>query len=297
MAGIFDDLTKKYKAGNNGIKLLFINVGIYFLVSIFTIVVKLVTGSQADEILSQNFLALPASLEGIAHQPWTVITYMFTHFEFFHLLFNMLWLYGFSSLFLNFFTNKHLIGIYFFGGVLGGLVYVAAYNLFPFFDASRDGAMLVGASASVMALVFAVAAIAPNYRINLLFIGSISMKAMVLVTVLIDLLYLTGNNAGGHFAHLGGAMAGVLFALLYKRNIDSTGWIMRPIDHVLNWFKPRKKRKMKVKWQRPLNEQQYRDSKAKELSEIDGILEKIKKSGYESLSKEEKKRLFEAGSH
>lgn len=136
-------------------------------------------------------------------------------YDLLHLLFNMLWLYWFGQLFLLFFNAKQFGGVYILGGLSGAAVYLFAYNLLPYFVAVEG--MLLGASAAVLAVVFAVSAYAPDYKIRLLFIGNISIKYIALITVLIDLLSITSQNAGGHIAHIGGALFGFLFALRYKK--------------------------------------------------------------------------------
>lgn len=144
-----------------------------------------------------GIFALPASFIGFIHQPWSLFTYMFMHAGTCHILFNMLWLYWFGSLFLYFFSAKHLRGLYVLGGICGGLLYMVAYNVFPLFSSQVAGATLVGASASVLAIVAATAYREPNYRVQLFLFGAIRLKYLALVVIGIDVLSITSSNAGG----------------------------------------------------------------------------------------------------
>lgn len=213
-----------------------------------------------------------------------------------HILFNMLWLYWFGALFLSFFSAKHLRGVYILGGICGGLLYMAAYNIFPYFCPMTEYSFMLGASASVLAVVAATAYREPNYPIRLFLFGTIRLKYLALIVIGTDLLFITSSNAGGHIAHLGGALAGLWFAASLSKGADITAWINKSLDAVSSLFssKPRKP-KMKVHYgtdkQKDYN---YNARKKAQSDEIDRILDKLKKSGYESLTTEEKKSLFDA---
>ena len=221
------------------------------------------------------------------------------HAGIWHLLGNMLWLYWFGRLFLYFFSSKHLRGLYVVGGLLGGLLYIIAYNLFPIFSHQLYQATLVGASASVLAIAIATAVREPEYRINLMLIGPVKLKYFALFIVLFDALYVGSNNAGGHIAHLGGALAGWWFTRGVSQGYDITHWANVCIDAIGALFtqrerKPRKP-KMKVHTQNTRSaDYDYNARKKAQSDEVDKILEKLKKSGYSSLSDDEKRRLFEA---
>ena len=225
-----------------------------------------------------------------------LITYMFMHAGVLHILFNMLWLFWFGRLFLAFFSSKHLRGLYFLGGICGGLLYMLAYNVFPYFQDVVYSSYLLGASASVLAIVVATAVREPDYPVHFMFIGTVRLKYVALFMVVTDLLFMTSGNAGGHIAHLGGALAGLWFAASLSKGADITAWINKSLDAVtaLFSFKPRKP-KMKVHYgterQKDYN---YNARKKAQSDEIDRILDKLKKSGYESLTTEEKKSLFDA---
>lgn len=142
-----------------------------------------------------------------------------------HILFNMLWLYWFGALFLMFFSAKHLRGAYILGGICGGLLYMAAFNIFPYFRPMVDYSFMLGASASVLAIVAATAYREPNYPIRLFLFGTIRLKYLALIVIGTDLLFITSSNAGGHIAHLGGALAGLWFAAGLSKGKDITAWI------------------------------------------------------------------------
>ena len=249
-----------------------------------------------------SLFELPASVETLLGHPWTPLTYMFLHAGPFHILWNMLALYVFGKIFINFYSVRHFMGIYFWGGLFGALFFVAAYNIFPYFAPMVDETSLVGASAAVLAIVVAAAVRAPDYRINLLFIGSVRLATFALVTVLISFLLIAGDNAGGSFAHLGGAFAGWLFGWLVCRGADAASWVLKPYDWLCALSSVGKGRKKKKKGNFSYtksnrnSDYEYNARKRNDEAEIDRLLEKIKKGGYSSLSDEEKKRLFDASS-
>jgi len=248
-----------------------------------------------------GIFALPASFIGFIHQPWSLFTYMFMHAGILHILFNMLWLYWFGSLFLYFFSAKHLRGLYVLGGICGGLLYMVAYNVFPLFSSQVTGATLVGASASVLAIVAATAYREPDYRVQLFLFGAIRLKYLALVVIGIDVLSITSSNAGGHIAHLGGALAGLWFAASLSKGTDLTSWINWILDGFTSLFQKKtwkRKPKMKVHYGNSATGREkdydYNAHKKAQSDEVDRILEKLKKSGYDSLTTEEKKSLFDA---
>ncbi len=195
-----------------------------------------------------------------------------------------------------FFSARHFRGLYFFGGICGGLLYMLAYHVFPYFQAYLYSAYLLGASASVLAIVVAVAVRQPEYPVNLLLVGTVRLKYVALFVVLTDLLFITSENGGGHVAHLGGALAGWWFASGLAKGRDVT----KGINAVCDWFTggfrfPKaKKPKMKVHRGGKAQDYEYNARKKEQNDEIDRILDKLKQSGYNSLTTEEKKRLFDA---
>lgn len=293
MAGIFDDLKQTFKQGNIVVRLIYINVAAFIVSTLLSVVLGLFA-VPATEFLRN--LYLPADLLQLLRRPWTIITYMFMHAGIWHLLGNMLWLYWFGKLFLYFFSAKHLRGLYVVGGLLGGLLYIVAYNIFPIFNSQLYSATLVGASASVLAIAIAAAVREPEYRINLMFVGAVRLKYFALFIVLFDILYVGSNNAGGHIAHLGGALAGWWFARGINRGYDITHWANISMDTIGRLFSKRERKpKMKVHSQNSRTaDYEYNAHKKAQSNEVDRILDKLKQSGYSSLSDEEKRRLFEA---
>ena len=275
MATIITDLKESFRRGNIYIQLIYINVGVFIFTTLTGVILQLFNRSLGGVF---EWLELPASLPR------------------FIILFNMLWLYWFGALFLNFFSARHLRGVYILGGICGGLLYMTAYNIFPYFRPMTEYSFMLGASASVLAIVAATAYREPDYPIRLFLIGTVRLKYLALVVIVTDLLFITSSNAGGHIAHLGGALAGLWFAASLSKGADITAWINKSLDAVtaLFSFKPRKP-KMKVHYgterQKDYN---YNARKKAQSDEIDRILDKLKKSGYESLTTEEKKSLFDA---
>lgn len=296
MGHIITDLKGVFARGNVSIRLIYLNVGIFVVTTLITISMQLFNRSVADIF---ELLALPASFERFVSQPWSIITYMFMHAGFMHILFNMLWLYWFGALFLTFFSAKHLRGLYILGGICGGLLYIVSYNVFPYFSPMIHSSTMVGASASVLAIVVATAYREPNYPVRLLLFGTVRLKYIALIVVVTDLLFITSSNAGGHISHLGGALAGLWFAASLSKGVDATSWINKVIDGIVALFSRKTwKRKPKMKVHYGDNTRQkdydYNAGKKAQSDEIDRILDKLKKSGYGSLTTEEKKSLFDA---
>ena len=238
-----------------------------------------------------NFLALPASLEVFGRRPWTLITYMFLHVDFIHILMNLLWLYWFGTLFIQELGLKKLLSTYILGGLTGGLLYVIFYNVFPVFEPVKAGSIALGASASVMAVVVATATYQPERRMHLVFIGPVKIMYIALVMFIVTSMVDFSVNTGGKIAHIGGALMGFLFAYYYKRGKDISKGFDRMMDSIATWFKPRKDN-LKVSYKRPADDIEYNKQKKEEQKEMDEILDKISKAGYDSLSAREKELLF-----
>ncbi|RGP11914.1 rhomboid family intramembrane serine protease [Parabacteroides gordonii] len=289
MESIFTNLKNTFRAGNILAKLIYINVGLFILIRLMGVIFLLF---NIPGISFLQYLQMPSSPELLLYRPWTVITYMFTHFDFLHILFNMLWLYWFGGLFLNFFSERQLGGLYLLGGIAGAVLFMLAYNIFPYFQTVASSSYLMGASASVMAIVFAVSFYRKDLEINLFLIGRVKLIYLALFTFVIDLLAITSDNAGGHIAHIGGALFGIWFAMRIKEGKDLTALMNRLLDWVVNLGK--RKPKMKVTYKRAETDYEYNARKNRESADLDAILDKLKRSGYESLSADEKRQLFDA---
>jgi len=289
MGSIITNIRQRFDGGSILTKLIYINAGMFLLIRLTAIILMLFNMSGFPYL---QYLQMPSSPELLLYRPWTVITYMFTHYDFLHILFNMLWLYWFGRLFLQFFNERQLGGLYVIGGIAGGLLFMLAYNIFPYFRNAASCSFLMGASASVMAIVFAVSFYQKDMEINLFLLGRMKLIYLALLSFVIDLLAMTSANAGGHIAHIGGALLGIWFASLIKQGKDMTSPINRFIDRLANLGK--RKPKMRVTYYRPETDYEYNIRKHQEQTDIDTILDKLKRSGYESLSSEEKKKLFDA---
>lgn len=293
MASFISDLKSRFHRGDINVQLIYINVGVFVVTTLVSVFLRLFNIGDASWM---NFMTLPASIPEFLKQPWSLLSYMFLHADPLHLLFNMLWLYWFGQLFLSFFSARHFRGLYLLGGICGGLFYMLALNVFPYFTPYIYISTLLGASASVLAIVVATAVREPEYRVSFMFIGTVRLKYVALFMVVTDLLFVTSGNGGGHIAHLGGALAGWWFAWSLRKGNDVTKWINGVLDGCSGvWSKlSSKKPKMKVSKGGRAADYDYNARKKQQSEEIDRILDKLKKSGYGSLTTEEKKRLFDA---
>lgn len=291
MATIIDTLKNKYHTGSMPVKLIFINTAIFLLLRICAIICTF-SGNNTDTVILK-WIEMPSSPAVFLTRPWTVITYMFSQYDVLHILFNMLWLYWFGSVFLFTGNSRQMLALYLYGGICGALLYFVSYNLLPVFDGING--WLIGSSASVLAIVSATAMRHPNYKMGILFIGEISLKWIVMVIIAIDLMSISGTNAGGHIAHLGGAFAGFIWALALNNGRDITRPLNALLDYFVNlWHKTSKKGTYRSSYR---HNQSHQNHNAKsDMETLDEILDKIKKSGYTSLTAEEKRRLFDVSS-
>ncbi|MDG1849928.1 MAG: rhomboid family intramembrane serine protease [Flavobacteriales bacterium] len=281
---MLNDLKNRYKQASPLYKLIYINVAVFLLVQIVHTSSFLFQNSSIDII---SLLGMPSKSLELLFKPWSIITYMFTHSGLMHILFNLMWLYFAGQIFLQYFTAKKLYNIYLLGGITGAATYLIAYNLFPAF--AEQDSQLIGASASVLALLFAVAAYVPNYKVNLILLGAIPIKYLAIASVFIDIISIPKGNAGGHIAHLGGAFIGLLFIQQWKKGKDITVSLEKLINQCMGLFR---KKKLKTVHKKPQSDDEYRSDKANRSVNIDVILDKISKSGYDSLTDKEKEYLF-----
>ncbi len=286
----------QYKTSNIAIKLIVINVVVYLIFNLLPWIV------QMDNSVLTRYFVLPTELSRLVTQPWSILTYAFLHGGFLHILFNMLFLYVFSKFVLNLFTEKRFLTIYLLGGIFGGLTYIIAYHLFPAFEGNG---ILLGASAAVNAIIIFIATYSPNTPIRF-FVFNLKLWHIAAFVVLRDLLTLeSSSNAGGLISHLGGAAFGYLYAMQLAKGNDIGLWFEKIMDTVASWFssKPKTKkakmhtvhRKTKKTTTKSTKTRQRPVTKSEQQQQIDAILDKISKSGYDSLSKAEKDFLFKAG--
>ncbi|RYJ42159.1 rhomboid family intramembrane serine protease [Flavobacterium beibuense] len=299
--GILDDLKMEYRIGGITQRLIFWNVGLFAIPMVLFSVLSLfgvdLSFLRWDLALTNDWFSLSSNPENLLWKPWSIISYMFLHAGIFHLLFNMMMLYFAGRLFLTFFTQKQMFGMYILGGIFAGFLYIVSYNLLPAF--SVGGSKMVGASAAVMTVLIATAVYQPYYQVRLLLIGTVKLWHIAVVFVILDLIQASGANAGGHIAHLGGALFGYIYIRLLQNGTDLSSIVTSVIDFFANLFKPKKKTPFKKVYKnnnvsRPASSL---TSQPKDITQkrIDDILDKISKSGYESLTKEEKDFLSKAG--
>jgi membrane associated rhomboid family serine protease len=293
---ILDEIKLSYRQGSVLIKLIYINILVFLFINLVPFILWL-TGVYAhpqDGVAHfLSFVSVPSAPSELALKPWTLVTYMFVHADFLHVLFNVLYLFWFGRLFLDFMKPSQLLGVYIYGGLGGALLYLITFNFVPALIIFAPSSILLGASASAIAILFAVATFAPNQTVHLLFFGAVRLKYIALIALLIDLVSMTTlKNTGGHLSHLGGAAVGYLYALSLTRGTDWAKPFAANSFKKGNLFK--KKGKMTVTHKRPVSDMDFNANKKRRQQEVDRILEKIKRSGYDSLNQQEKKVLFEA---
>lgn len=289
--GFISDMQHRFREGDLLTRLLFVNIGVFLLVRVADILLMLFNESIEPWL---RYVEFPSSFPRFLVQPWCIITYMFLHYDVLHVLFNMLWLYWFGQMFRNHFDARKLFGVYLAGGIFGAIFFMLIYNIFPYYAPMAAHSYMLGASASVMAVVFGVSFYAKEEEVMLFLIGRIKIFYLALFVLLLDLLSITSTNAGGHLAHIGGALFGIWFASRMRAGKDITRPLNFLMDKIANLFKPKYKPKMKVTYQRPETDYDYNARKHQENAEIDVILDKLKRSGYQSLSSDEKRQLFDA---
>lgn len=301
-SSVLDEFKNAFNRPDNGlVQIILINVVFFVfirLLGLFT------TGNIELYNAITGYIYLPASISKLLTRPWTLVTYFFSHYGVFHILFNMLFLYWFGKIIKEFLGGGKVVSLYVLGGLIGGLFYILIYNTIPFFADRVSTSVMLGASAGVYAVVVGAATFMPNYTILLLFIGPVKIKYIALFYVFLSIVQSTGPNAGGELAHLGGALLGFFYMKQLQQGKD---W-GKAVHWVMTFFKSFFTRQPKVKV--TYRKDEKAKSKTKTTSrtstttkhsasqeEIDAILDKISQSGYESLSKEEKQKLFNASKH
>lgn len=296
---IIDDLKLEYRSGGVVQRLIFWNVGL-FVVPLIVFSILSLSGVDLTGIDwrygSTDYLSLSSNPADLLWKPWSLFTYAFLHADFWHILFNMLMLFFAGRMFLTFFTQKQLFGLYVIAAIFAGLIFMAGYNLFPVFEGTTS--KVVGASAAIMAILIATATYAPYYEVRLMLIGTVKLWHIAIVFVVLDLINASIDNPGGHFAHLAGALMGFVYIKLLQNGTDLSKGISAALDFFANLFKPHKSTPFK-KVHRNAAPSVKPLKKEKDITQkhIDDILDKISKSGYDSLTKEEKDFLFKAGNN
>lgn len=290
---IIDDIKNQFKSGNVLTRLILVNLFVFLGVNLVALIFWLIGNPSLSGVLVK-WLAVPANFLELLYKPWTLLTYMFLHEGFWHIAMNMLILYYAGRIFLTFLSEKQLFGVYILGGLLGGFLFQLAYNIFPIFSNSMEHAICMGASASVIAVLVAGATIAPNYQVNLILLGPVRLKYIALFYVIMDLVSIRMSNPGGHIAHIGGAILGFWYIKRLQSGKDMATIVTKIVDTFKYYTNRKTTSKMKVTYKKTTSDSSYNFNKRKEEQIIDSILDKISKSGYESLTKEEKEILFKA---
>ncbi|MFF5382433.1 rhomboid family intramembrane serine protease [Pedobacter suwonensis] len=281
MNNTFKDL--KYKVFQSGNPLFFyigINVILFLITSIIGVVVFLGRIPVDANLWIREYVGLPASLPKLPERFYTLFTYMFFHDGILHVLFNMLGLFWFGNIFMNFLKSRQFHFVYLAGGLFGGLFALAVLNIFPVYADGLAGVTIIGASAAVMAIIFAAATLVPNYSIMLLFFGEVKIKWIAIVYFILDFIAIGSVNAGGSLAHIGGALLGFTF--------------IKSLQNGRDWSKifERKPKLKVVRNEKPVKKPEFKGGVTQQ--EIDAILDKISTSGYDKLTTVEKEKLFKA---
>lgn len=293
---LINRIKREYKFGNLFMKLIIINVGVYLFASVLNVLMFLFTPNSAVAGGSQNFqnflfsvFAVPSNISDFIFRPWSIFSYMFLHLDFFHLLFNMVTLYFMGKIFMIYLTEKQFKQIYFLGGIFGAAFFLLMYNTFPAFETAKFQAIAVGASAAVMAVSASICTYAPDFEVKLYFSKPVKIKFILIGLVLLDIISIPQGNAGGHIAHLGGVLFGILYSMRLKTpscgksSSKSKKW-SNPLNDYLNKRKYENAQRAKKKAQ---------DKAAKaQKKKMDEVLKKVSESGYNSLTKEEKEMMF-----
>lgn len=291
------EIIKEIFFGKNVLsRLILINTVIFLLANVVNLFTWLFTGSVPELSILASLMALPSSLSKLSVMPWTVFTYMFLHVGFLHWFFNMVLLYLGGILFTEYLSQKKLLITYILGGLVGAAFFVLAFNIFPAFAPVKNLSVALGASASILAIIIAIASYVPDYNVQFFLLGRIKLKYIAIALVLLDIISIKSSNPGGNIAHIGGALLGFIYGMSLRKGTD----FYRVFD---NWKLPNfsLKRHHYQKFStsrpgsgRPLTDEEYNENRVVTQAEIDKILEKISRSGYGSLSKAEKELLFKS---
>lgn len=302
MAGIADEFKMAFKRSNNSVvQIIWLNVIVFLVVLVLRIGFVWSGHSNIYDVILKK-LELPASLYTLAFQPWSVFTYFFLHQDVFHILFNMLALYWFGSIIKEYLNSKRLISIYILGGLVGAAVFLLAYSTIPYFKPANATAYVLGASGSVFAVVIAAATLLPDYTMFMMFLGPIRIKYIALFYLIISIASSIGSNAGGNMVHLGGALIGYIYIIQLRKGRDLGQPIVAVIDFIKSLFVEEETPTFKPK---KVSQKSYQatgfgksggfySDDIPDEDEVDALLDKISNTGYESLTKDEKLRLFKA---
>ncbi len=291
---LLDELKWELQKKDNAlVKLILINIIVFVVMGTIAVVATLSHNGYVFTFIEEQ-VSLPSSFWFFIYKPWTIITYAFVHnlSDIFHILFNMLNLYWFGRIVADLIGSKKLLSLYILGGISAGIIYLLIFNIgVDYLNIPKGHGQLIGASGAVFAIIVGAATLSPGYIVNLFFTWQVKIVYIAAAVIFISFLGTVGGNAGGNFAHLGGALFGYIYIKQLQRGTD----LGRPIILFTEWVSGLFKKRSPIKVS-------YRNSKgspapgntAPNQKEIDDILDKISRSGYESLTKEEKQKLFKA---
>ncbi len=285
---IIENIKHRFKYAGIVEKLIYINLGVFLMVFILNTFGFLL---QTKNNFLINWLSLPASFDDFLYKPWTLVTYGFLHAGFLHILFNLVALFFIGNLFKQYFTSKQLLDFYLYGTIFGGIIFMISYNFFPALQSDTDRSILLGASAGISSIFIGIATYMPNYEIKFPLIGFVKLWILAAIWIAIDIIQIPVSNAGGRLAHIGGALFGFMY-VSYASNKEIT--IFNSLTEI---FKKKEKKAPLKTVHNSGKKSSYtkKSGKSATQQEVDAILDKISKSGYETLSKEEKDFLFRQG--
>ena len=278
-------------SGNTLNKLIAINVAAFILFGTFNVVLWIFGMNHEIYERIESFLLFPSSPLAFLYKPWSIITYQFMHLNLGHIFFNMLVFLFAGRIFREYLGDKKLLSVYLLGGAVGALMFMTCSNIFP--NMRGSASPLIGASASIMAILVAVGTLLPRYTVYLFFLGAVRLVYIVLVLVVIDFLSIGFTNTGGSLAHLGGSLFGYVYIVLLQRGTDIGAWLTKLIDGIAGLFKKKSSVKLYSYNDVPLRAKPVRPGRISQ-DDVDKILDKIAQSGYESLTQREKDILFRA---
>ena len=289
MDSIIDDLKMQYKFGGMTQRLIYWNIACFILSYVFFGLLRLVN----IDIDFLQYVSLSSNPVDLLWKPWSIISYSFFHSDFFHIFFNLIILNFSGQLFLTFFNQKQLLGLYVLSAIFAGLVFVSSFYLMNII------APIVGASAAIMAILVAVTTYSPLMNVRLLLVGNVKLWQITVVILVIDMLQIRLENSGGHIAHLAGAFFGFIFIKLLQNGTDLSKIVSTIIDFFVNLFAKSPStpfKKVHRNYKKPIDKPPSKIvTKDKTQQQIDEILDKISRSGYDCLTKEEKEFLFKVG--
>jgi membrane associated rhomboid family serine protease len=286
-----DEIRMSFVRSEGLFRLMVVNVGVFLVIGIAKAILFLSGNGFGIITETLDYLAVKSSLAATLSQPWSPVTYMFVHENFLHILFNMLILFWTGKIFCDLLGSKRVVSVYILGGLAGAALYILSYNLFPAFSEAVDFSKLIGASAGVIAVLVAIATYTPDYVMHLILFGPVRLKYIAIFLVILYVISIPDGNAGGNISHLGGAAFGFIYSRSLKSGTDLGHWLERLFDSISSLFNPSKKLKA-VHRSGAGSGRQVDGVPRQEI--IDSLLDKISRSGYASLSKEEKEILFKA---